>query len=430
MLLAPPADPVRGPDQVAYTLAASWSQSKATLSGTEIIRFRNNTAAPLKRIWLRHWPNGWRGVGSIKGSAGCGKSIASLRVTHGRLRSRTAGCTAYGIDLDKAIAPGARGMVRVAFKVRVPRADDRFGRIGKFTNLGNAVPVLAIRDQAGWHLERYSSVGESFYTLSADWNATLKLPRGYRAATTGRVTGTRKGALVIQASRARDFAMSIGPYRVLTAQVGSTLLRLSSPTTMRAATVQQAMVFAKRALTTYEQRLGPYGAPELDLVLGSFESFGGMEYPQMVLTLPEHGPVYHEIAHQWFYGILGNDERREPWLDESFASWAEHDISGFDPCPTPPVPVVPGIFLDSSMDVFDKHRSRYGQIVYKAGACALDQIAKTIGRDEFRAILAGYIAAHRDGVVTKADFIAALRAGVPAGFDVDAWARGARLRLG
>ncbi len=432
MLFAPPAEPVRGPDQISFTLAATWSQRHATLSGSETIRFRNDTTTPLDRVWVRHWPNGWRAVGSNGKPAGCARAIASLRVTGGgRLATRTVGCTAYRITLTHPIAPGARGSVRVAFRVRVPRGDDRFGRAGSYTNLGNAVPLLAVHDGAGWHLDPYSSTGESFYSLSADWNVRLTMPKGIRAATTGRVLRTSHGALVIEAHNARDFALATGPFRVVIANVGTTRIRVSAPKGMATGLVASAMRLSRASLTAYEQHYGPYGAPELDVVLGTFTAFGGMEYPQLVLTTPESGPVRHEIAHQWFYSLVGDDQRHAPWLDESFASWVEHDLAGFpDRCPSRPVPVIAGVYLDSSMDVFDRRPSLYGRIIYTGGACALQEAADAIGHTAFRALLRGYVAAHRNGVVQSSDFISALRAAAPAGFDVDTWAARARLRLG
>ena len=430
MLVAPPAEPVRGPDQIAYALAATWSQKHFTLTGSETIRFRNNGRTPLTRIWVRHWPNGWSAVGSGDRPAGCAKAVASLRVTGGgRLATRTIGCTAYRIDLSHPIERGARGSVRVAFKVRVPRADDRFGRASRYSNLGNAVPILAVHDTQGWHLDPYSSTGESFYSLTAGWDVALKMPKGIRAATTGQVVRTSNGALLIRARNARDFALATGPFRVVTSAIGTTRIRVSAPRSMNTALVANAMRLARGALASYEQHYGPYGAPELDVVLGTFTAFGGMEYPQLVLTTPQFGPVRHEIAHQWFYGIVGDDQRHAPWLDESFASWLERDLSGSPDCPSPPVRVVPGVFLDSTMSLFDRRSDLYGRIIYTGGACALEEAAQGIGRDRFRALLKSYVAVHRYGITTEADFISALRAAAPPGFNVDAWAARARLRL-
>jgi hypothetical protein len=430
VLVALPAEPARGPDQIAYALAATWSQKKFTLSGSETIRFRNNGSKPLTRVWVRHWPNGWRPVGSSGKPAGCSRAIASLRVTGGgRLGTKTIGCTAYRINLSRPLKPGAVGSVRVAFKVRVPRGDDRFGRTGPYSNLGNAVPILAVNDAQGWHIDPYSSTGESFYSLAASWDVTLKMPKGIRAATTGQVVRTSNGALVIRARNARDFGLATGPFRVVTSTVGTTRIRVSAPRSMDTGLVANAMRLSRTALAAYDQRYGPYGAPELDVVLGTFTAFGGMEYPQLVMTTPESGPVRHEIAHQWFYGIVGDDQRHAPWLDESFASWVEDDLSGRPDCPSPPVRVVPGVFLDSTMDLFDRRSDLYGRIIYTGGSCALEEVADALGRTEFRALLKSYVAAHRYGITTEADFISALRAAAPPSFDVDAWAARARLRL-
>jgi hypothetical protein len=429
VLVAPPPQPVRGPDQITYTLNAAWSQRHFTLSGTESIHFRNNGGGTLRAVWIRHWPNGWRPVGSSVRSGGCSRPLATLKVTGGgKLGRRNAGCTAYRVDLRHPVKPGARGAVQVAFRVRVPRGDDRFARTGPYSNIGNAIPLLAVHDANGWHLDRYSSTGESFYSLSAGWNVTLRMPKGIRAATTGKVVRTRRGALVIQARNARDFALATGPFRVITGRAGSILVRVSAPRSMPIGRVRDALSLAQGALRAYERDYGPYGAPELDVVLGTFAAFGGMEYPQLVLTLPAYGPVRHEIAHQWFYGIVGDDQRHEPWLDESFASWVEHDLSGFPDCPQPPVPTVPGLFLDSTMNVFDRHPQRYGQVVYNGGSCALEVLAHDLGHATFRNMLKTYVADHRAGVTTKADFLAAVTAAAPPGFDVNSWARGVRLR--
>jgi len=430
MLVAPPPQPVRGPDQITYRLNATWTQRTFTLAGTESIHFRNNGSGPLRAIWIRHWPNGWRPVGSGVASAGCRHALASLRVTAGgRVGRRAVGCTAYRVDLRHPVPRGRRGAVQVAFKVRVPPGDDRFALTGPYANIGNAIPLLAVHDNRGWHLDGYSSTGESFYSLNANWNVTLRVPKGIRAATTGNVVGRRRGVLLIRARNARDFALATGPFRTLTGRAGSVTVRVWAPRSMRPAVLRRSLSLARGALTAYQRDYGPYGAPELDVVLGTFQAFGGMEYPQLVLTLPEFGPVRHEIAHQWFYGIVGDDQRHEPWLDESFASWVEHDLSGFPDCPSPPVPTVPGVFLDSSMNVFDRRPERYGEIVYEGGSCALEVLAHMLGHTTFRHMLKTYVADHRYGVTTKADFLAAVRDAAPPGFDVSAWARGVRLRV-
>ena len=71
------------------------------------------------------------------------------------------------------------------------------------------------------------------------------------------------------------------------------------------------------------------GAPtELDIVETRFADFGGMEYPELVLVVDDPTSVAHEVAHQWFYGLVGSDQWREPWLDEGFATFAQRRPRG------------------------------------------------------------------------------------------------------
>src|SRR5262249_25597335 len=84
----------------------------------------------------------------------------------------------------------------------------------------------------------------------------------------------------------------------------------------------------------YSKRYGEYPYEEVDVVLGE-TGFGiaGMEYPGLVNSLPKVptangiGPAVnvgvHELAHQWWYGIVGNNQVKEPWLDEGLTTFSE-----------------------------------------------------------------------------------------------------------
>ena len=56
---------------------------------------------------------------------------------------------------------------------------------------------------------------------------------------------------------------------------------------------------------------------------------GGMEFPNLVLISDSLGSyetyttvIIHEIAHQWWYGIVGNDQYNYGWLDEGLAEFS------------------------------------------------------------------------------------------------------------
>ncbi len=174
------------------------------------------------------------------------------------------------------------------------------------------------------------------------------------------------------------------------------------------------MRLARGALAAYEQHYGPYGAPELDVVLGTFTAFGGMEYPQLVLTTPQFGPVRHEIAHQWFYGIVGDDQRHAPWLDESFAL-----VARARPVGLPRLPLAARARRAGRVPRLDHVRCSTGAPTCTAASSTTAAPARSRRRPTrsvttaFRALLKSYVAVHRYGITTEADFISALRAAAP-----------------
>ena len=133
---------------------------------------------------------------------------------------------------------------------------------------------------------------------------------------------------------------------------------------------------AARSLRAYQRWFGPYGATELDLVEGPGRiAHGGiaMEYPELVLTTSEPFAVAHEVAHQWFWGIVGNDQWRDPWLDESTANYATYRLLGGLRI-RPRVTSCrkqrhPGGAALGEHGRFDDRGDIYGDVVYDRGAC-------------------------------------------------------------
>ena len=83
------------------------------------------------------------------------------------------------------------------------------------------------------------------------------------------------------------------------------------------------------ALRIYEQLIGAYPFSELDL-LATPTTAGGIEYPGLIVAAASLYPaqsdflewvIAHEAAHQWWYGMVGNDQLDEPWLDEALAQY-------------------------------------------------------------------------------------------------------------
>jgi aminopeptidase N len=158
-----------------------------------------------------------------------------------------------------------------------------------------------------------------------------------------------------------------------------------------------------------------------------------MEYPELIFTMPFGNVVAHEIAHQWWYGLVGDDQYHDPWLDESFASYMELRQNPWeDGCDRrrPYDVVAPSrrrIALDTSMAVFNRSPIAYGEVVYGAGACALVVLEHDIGRDRMTQVLRLLQTRFRFGVMRESDVLDAIRQVAPS-YDLAGWARRAHLR--
>ncbi len=418
---------VTGPVDAANTLDLRYeSRGPGRLSGTQMLEFTNAGATPLTTVWLRLWANG---------PDGCRTPRIRVRVQAparaGRLRT---GCTALPVRLGEPLAPGSRAALALRWTVRGRPDRDRFGHFGSTVLLGNVVPLLAVTDRNGVHRsEPYVRNGESFYSLSARWDATLSLPRSLRAATTGHIVSERargrRRTLAVTTPRARDFGLAVGRFRVRSRTVAGVQVRVH---TGRSSTDTRSILrAATRSVRLLQRRLGRYGSPEIDLV-GIRANFG-MEYPELVFVTGEPGLVAHELAHQWWYSIVGNNQYSEPWLDETFASYSQLDLyGGFRYCTRRrPYDFLPSTFrrarLNRGMQYYAPRSPAYFGVVYDGGACALRSLERDLGRDRMTRLLRLLVSRHRHGVITRADAFRAIRDVAPRRFDLDRFSRRSRL---
>ncbi|MFE9023769.1 M1 family metallopeptidase [Streptomyces sp. NPDC007808] len=395
------------PDRPRYDVALRADADGSRWTGRQRVSFRNASDRPLREVYVRLWGNGVDGCGRPGGPS-------PVRVTgvRGGVAGRlSVGCTALRIALPKPLTRGERTAVSFDVSVTVPERNDRFGREGAFRFLGNALPVLAVRDATGWHLDPYVSTGESFYALAGDFRVALDHPSALKIPATGRTwtrTGEHGRSLTLSiAHRVRDFAWAAGPFRTAeeTTPGGVRVRSFWAPGTS-AEGVRLSREEGATAVDRFGEEFGRYPYGEIDLVMTS-RFGGGMEYPGLVLlgTTDEGSAVVHEVAHQWWYGIVGNDEYRAPWLDESFAQYATARFYGWETgdCWSDVQWPSSRTALTSSMAYWAENPGDY-HLIYSAGPCALADLERTLGADTMAGLLRQYARDHWYGVSTTADF--------------------------
>jgi hypothetical protein len=403
---AAPADSTRTPVNPAYTVNLTSNTAGDTWTGHQSVSFTNGSATALPEVYLRLWDNYHGSCPSTP--------ITVTNVTGGTPSALSVNCTALKITLPTPLGQGQSATVGFDLKIVVPSGADRFGHDGAYNMIGNALPVLAVRDGAGWHLDPYTNNGESFYTVISDFDVTLAHPTSLLTPATGSSTETTSGSTTTThavANKVRDFAWAAGPFAKITTTSGKGVrVNVYSVSGISTSSASQMLSLAADSIDVHSGRFGDYPYGEVDVVLDNNFWFGGMEYPGFVLDLVSTTALPHELAHQWFYGIVGDDEYTSPWLDESFTDYATDLYRGITGSGCGITWQSSAEKLTNSMAYWDAHSSRYSTVVYNYGKCTLHDLRRLIGDTAMANLLKSYAQSHWYGVSTTAEFKAAAQA--------------------
>jgi hypothetical protein len=253
--------------------------------------------------------------------------------------------------------------------------------------------------------------GDPFETPSSRSIAVrITTDRRLTLATTGDITGVSANGLTqtFTASNVRDFTVTAAlDYRTLSRMVGGTLVRVYYRPGAPGAAMLDAAADAFGAL---QARLGAYPYRTFKVVqsAGGF----GMESPRLIWIPTGQAAANlrylaaHETAHQWFYGVVGNDQATEPFTDEAAADFAARYVLSLrraSRCAT--------ARLD--LPIYDYSATCYYEGIYIQGGNLLDAARLRMGSTAFWAALRGYVAANRFGIAKTSTLLRALDAATP-----------------
>jgi hypothetical protein len=233
--------------------------------------------------------------------------------------------------------------------------------------------------------------GDPFITpVSPRIRVSITTNRALVFATSGErvaVSGLRQ---TFEARNVRDFAFTAAPdYKSISGTVGDTVVRVYYRSGAPASAILTA---AKHAIAKMEPLVGayPYKTYRLAQSAGGYgmESPGLTWIPTGVGTANLSYLVHHETAHQWFYGIVGSDQSREPFTDEAATDFLARHVLGLRRaarCST--------ARLDLSIYAYSS--ACYYEVIYIQGGNFLDDLRKRMGNTAFWAGLRAYVIENR-----------------------------------
>ncbi len=357
-------------------------------------------------------------------------SIAVLTAATRRVTSYTLAHTMLHVKLPKPLAPAASLQLQLAFTIHIPEVAPTAwlpaGNLGAGKHLiqaGDWHPTLVpYQAGKGWQTWEYYLVGDPNIYSTADYTVTFATDPATVIAAPG--IASRIGRLRrYRIENARCFAFLAGPeYRFFSGNIAGVSVRVYYlPGYSEEA--RSVLDTLEQAIPLFIEYFGPY--PTTGLIVAQNAYQGAMEYSGLVSMSNyafehyEDQPLtsltiltVHELAHQWWYGAVGNDQVHEPWLDEGLAKyseslfyeryypettreWWERHIYNRE---------IDGP-LNSSIYDFEATPEYVGQ-VYAQGARFLADLREIMGDEEFFTFIRDYRTINEGRIVSGDAFIA------------------------
>lgn len=415
-------------DRTKYVLGAILDFPDQSLQVRETVFYLNQTGASLDQLLFvvdANWESGIFSLLDVRASA---DSLVGWELDRGLLR----------LHLTEPIQPQGRLQIQIDFSLKLPAQPGKLAFTFRQTNIGDWYPFVPPYDATrGWLAYQPAAVGEYLAYDLADFEVHLELHNPAELELTIAASSWAvEDALGYhyRHDAARNFVLSISPqYDVYEAMVG-TVRVVSYVYPEVTDSGQGALNVAVDALSLYSEYFGPYPHQTLSLVQSEFPD--GLEYDGLVYIGQEYYWGYggdlqnlltfitaHEVAHQWWYGRLANDQATEPWLDEALATYSEvlfYELGHGEDLPLPVTPVADTLaewwwlfrveFYDPSEGFVGDSVYQYGSwrpyinAVYLRGVLFLDELRNLMGDQAFLEALAIYAQSNQDRFVDADDF--------------------------
>ncbi len=258
--------------------------------------------------------------------------------------------TVMEVKLEKPVGPEESVTLKINFTLTIPQIFKRTGKAGDYYFFSQWFPKIGVLQADGlWNCHQFHNNSE-FFSDFGTYTVNITLPERFIVGATGNLVKSDKNVdgtvtLSYKEQNIHDFAWVAYPgFKRITETIkskgkpGGTIVELLLAPGHESAR-ENYLRCIEFSLNYLEEHIFPYPYRKITVVDPPFEGIasGFMEYPTLITTYYSNlvpsfinlseNTLIHEIAHQYFYGIVGSDEAREAWLDEGIATFFELEVA-------------------------------------------------------------------------------------------------------
>lgn len=366
---------------VSYTINVKLDDDKHMLNASETLIYKNNSPDVLPFIWMHLWANAYKNSqtalgrqltenGELKFHFSDLEDQGYIDSLDFKVDGQSIKTEAHPehIDIIKLILPqplqpGQQITITTPFRVKIPSGEfSRLGHIKQQYQITQWYPKPAVYDRNGWNEMPYLDQGE-FYSEFGMFDVFISVPKNYVVGATGDLTNcpdeekwlddraaefAKKDidyndvdfpssspefkTLHYHQEKVHDFAWFCDKrYNVLKGNIDLPFSKRRVTTWVmftndHAQLWQNAIPYLNDAIHYYSLWNGEYAYKQCTAVDGALSAGGGMEYPNITVIGEANSAgtletvIMHEVGHNWFYGMLGSNERIHAWMDEGINS--------------------------------------------------------------------------------------------------------------
>jgi hypothetical protein len=414
------------PGAPVYHLDLQIEEGNSVVNGRQEILYTNLEDVALAEVYFHLFPNLLGGELTITAVTVNDSSITPSYEAFNNSEMR--------VPLAEPLQMGEQVVIHIDFVTAVPVESGRnygvFAYVEDILALAHFYPQVAVYDDAGWNVETAAEGGDVTYADVGFYLVRVTAAKGLVMAAGGVAVEREETAdtqtITFAGGPMRDFYLAASSrYQVASQTFGPVTINSYVPAEF-SDSATATLGYAISALNSYSSRFAPYPYTELDIVTTPTLALG-IEYPGIIANrlsiyapgeaasgLPNRilleSTTAHEVGHQWFYSLVGNDQLDEPWLDEALTQYAtylyyfdqygQNGAQGFYESLEGRWSSADNVDIPIGLPV-SAYENTYGAIIYGRGPLFFDELAKTMGQDSFDAFLRDYTEQHKWGIATS-----------------------------